>query len=128
MPAPSACRHCGHDTYLHNNQRGCPHCQCAATRGEAHPVTDTQARAVVLGAGQFRHAWQNPDPAGDPLRPPRKTGQAHRAALAREADWLDEALSNAAGRGYSAQQIEGFRWAAGWVRFHAENGYPLEES
>jgi len=45
----------------------------------------------------------------------------HRA-LAEEAAWLERAHEASADWGYSADQRQGFGWAAGWVRAHAERG------
>lgn len=49
-------------------------------------------------------------------------GEAGREALLEEAAWLERAHEASAGRRYSAEQRQGFGWAAGWVRSHAERG------
>jgi len=42
-----------------------------------------------------------------------------RAVLTAEAEWLRRAYENIDDKGYSDDLREGFRLAAGWVRFHA---------
>lgn len=49
------------------------------------------------------------------------------AVLSEEADWLDTAYANSADKGYSAVFRKGFKTAAGWVRFHANNPHLLDE-
>lgn len=51
----------------------------------------------------------------------RIIAREHAERLAAEVEWLTTARANAEARGvYSAQYLEGFRHATGWVRLHAE--------
>ena len=47
----------------------------------------------------------------------------HKEILMAEAKWLDTAHKNSVNKGYSEEYRKGFKTAAGWVLFHAENTY-----
>lgn len=56
MPTKLACRFCTHPVSSHNRMRGCVHCTCLATPGEANPRTEAEVMREALPAPVARIA------------------------------------------------------------------------